>query len=606
MKSFRLLRKCKSITSCKPHKSAIGDDRAIVNGFRRYSSASLSGKLQWSYAQGPGETPLLGTTIGHLLQQQAETQPDKTAVVFTASGDRLSFSELLDKADQLAAGLLSLGVKKGDRVGVWGPNTIEWVIAQYATARAGIIQVNINPQYRPEEVEFTLNKVGCKVLIAAEEFKGQNYYEMLFHLVPELANTKSAHIQSHLLPELKHIIMMGNKSHMGTINFSDIMKAGTTKDRTEIQNLQNRLQFDEPINIQFTSGTTGNPKGVTLSHHNIVNNSYFVAQRLNYHTNETTICIPVPLYHCFGMVLGSLCTVTAGATCVYPSSTFDAGKTLKAAAQERCTSMYGVPTMFIDMLNHHDFDSFDLSSLYTGVMAGSPCPIETLKQVISRMNMDRVTVCYGLTETSPVTHQSFPTDPAEKRVATVGKPHSHVECKVIAENGEICPIGTPGELCTRGYNTMLYYWDEPTKTKEAISLDKWYHTGDIAQMDEDGFCKIVGRIKDVIIRGGENVYPTEIEQLIYKHPKVKDVQVVGVPDERLGEEICAWIQVKENQSISEDEIKSYCKEKLARYKVPKYISIVTEFPLTVTGKVQKYKIQEIATEALGLKHVTPK
>ncbi|XP_062582917.1 medium-chain acyl-CoA ligase ACSF2, mitochondrial-like isoform X1 [Saccostrea cucullata] len=602
MKNFRFIIKYSPLSKFKPLRNL--DDSAAILG-KRFLSTSSTDKLQWSYTQGPGDVPLLGATIGQLLQQRAERHPDKTAVVFSGSGDRLTFSELLEQADQLAAGLLSLGVKKGDRVGIWGPNMMEWVVTQYATARAGIILVNINPQYRPEELEFTLNKVGCKVLIAAEEFKRQSYYETLFYLVPELAATKTGQIHSHLLPHLKHIIMMGNNSYSGTIKYNELMKAGTNKDRTEIQNLQTKHQFDEPINIQFTSGTTGNPKGATLSHHNIVNNSYFVAKRLNYDKEDTRICMPVPLYHCFGMVLGSLCNVTAGSTCVYPSQTFDAGATLKAAAEEKCTSMYGVPTMFIDMLNHHDFDTFDLSSLYTGVMAGSPCPIETLRQVISRMNMDRVTVCYGLTETSPVTHQSLPTDEPEKRVTTVGQPQSHVECKVIGENGDICSVNTPGELCTRGYNTMLYYWDEPSKTQEVIAIDRWFHTGDIAEIDESGFCKIVGRIKDLIIRGGENVYPTEIEQTIYKHPKIKDVQVVGVPDQRLGEEICAWIQVKENQTVTEEEIKSYCKEKLARFKVPKYIAIVDEFPLTVTGKVQKFKIREVAMEKLGLEHIRP-
>ncbi|XP_048773369.1 medium-chain acyl-CoA ligase ACSF2, mitochondrial-like [Ostrea edulis] len=602
MRSFRFL-KCTPLSKFKPINNPLADGSVAV--YVKRCSSTSSSKLQWSYAHGPGDTPLLGATIGQLLQQRTERHPDKTAVVFSATGDRLSFSELLDQADQLAAGLLTLGVKKGDRVGIWGPNSLEWVITQYATARAGIILVNINPQYRPSELEFTLKKVGCKVLIAAEEFKGQSYYEYLFHLVPELASSSTAQVHSHLLPDLKHIIMMGNKSHSGTLNFNDIMMAGTNENRAEILNLQNKVQFDEPINIQFTSGTTGNPKGATLSHHNIVNNSYFIAKRLNYDKNDTSICVPVPLYHCFGMVLGSLCTVTAGSTCVFPSPTFDAGQALKAAAQEKCTSMYGVPTMFIDMLNHHDFATFDLSSLYTGVMAGSPCPIETLKQVISRMNMDRVTVCYGLTETSPVTHQCYPTDDPEKRVSTVGRAQDHVECKVIKEDGTVCPISESGELCTRGYNTMLYYWDEPRKTKDVIGTDRWFHTGDIAVMDEDGFCKIVGRIKDMIIRGGENVYPTEIEQVIYKNPKVKDVQVVGVPDKRLGEEICAWIQVKENQSISEEEIKSYCRDRLARYKIPRYIMIVNEFPLTVTGKVQKYKIRDVAIEKLGLEHMTP-
>ncbi|KAJ8316422.1 hypothetical protein KUTeg_006436, partial [Tegillarca granosa] len=436
---------------------------------------------------------------------------------------------LVTRSDQLAAGLLSLGLKKGDRIGILGPNSLEWILTQYGTSRAGMILVsivNINPQYKQDELEYALNKVDCKAIIVAEDFKGQSYYEMLFQMIPELARAK---------PNDLH-------SHMGTLKFSDIIKAGTSKLRTDILDMQSKLQFDEPINIQFTSGTTGFPKGATLTHHNIVNNS----RRLGYHEKETAICIPVPLYHCFGMVLGSLMMVNHGSRCVFPSGSFDARKTLQSVSDEKCTSLYGVPTMFIDMLNHPEFTSFDLTSLYTGIMAG------------------------------------YMDDELDKRVSTVGRAHPHTEAKVITENGDVAPIGVPGELCTRGYTTMLKYWNDSDKTRDVIKEDRWYHTGDIGEMDEEGFVEIVGRIKDMIIRGGENVYPLEIEQLLYKHPKVKDVQVVGVPDKRLGEEICAW---------------------LARFKVPRYVEFVEEFPLTVTGKVQKFKIRDKAAHNLGLDQI---
>ncbi|XP_052281556.1 medium-chain acyl-CoA ligase ACSF2, mitochondrial-like isoform X2 [Dreissena polymorpha] len=557
--------------------------------FKRSISVSRrhhAAPLQYSYTQGAGDVPLRGATIGSLLQEQAEKTPDREAVVFCADGVRRTFSQLLAESDRLAAGLLTLGLQKGDRVGIWGPNSLEWILAQYATARAGLILVQ------------------CRALISAVKFKEQDYYDILFQLIPEMASQNPGNIHSHVLPDLKHVIMMGEDQHPGTWKLSDVMNAGSDSDIRNIPDLQRRLQFDEPINIQFTSGTTGFPKGATLTHHNIVNNSYFIGLTLDYHNRGTRICIPVPLYHCFGMVIGSLQMVNHGATCVFPSPGFDRSATLKAVQSERCTSLYGVPTMFIDMLNHHDFDTFDLSSLYTGVMAGSPCPIETMRQVIAKMHMDQVTVCYGTTENSPVTFQSHRDDVIEKRVSTVGRAHPHVEAKIIDEDGHVVPVGTSGELCTRGYVVMLGYWKDEARTRETILPDRWYKTGDQAVMDEKGFVRITGRIKDMIIRGGENIYPLEIEQVLYTHPKIQDVQVVGVPDKRLGEQICAWVILKEGQTATEQEIQAFCKEKVARFKVPKYVQFVTEFPLTVTGKVQKYKIREAATRSLGLEHVT--
>lgn len=571
--------------------------------FIRQFSATTRKHLEWSYVQGTADIPLRGITIGNLLQQQTEKTPDREAYVFPSAGIRKTFSQLLDESDTLAAGLLSLGLKKGDRVGIWGPNSYEWVLTQYATARAGLILVNINPLYRQFELQYAIEKVQLKAIIAAEQFKDQHYYNILFELVPELASHKPESLRSHLLPYLKHVIMMGDKKHAGAHQFSEILAAATDKNKTAIKDFQTKLQFDDPINIQFTSGTTGYPKGATLTHHNIVNNSYFTGFRLGYHEKSSIICCPVPLYHCFGMVLASLQTPNHGATCVFPSPGFEAGTTLKAVADEKCTALYGVPTMFIDMLNHHDFSSFDLSTLSTGIMAGSPCPVETMKQVVNKMHMDEVTVCYGTTENSPVTFQSLRDDRVEKRVSTVGRAHPHVEAKVVNEDGELLPVGVRGELWTRGYMTMLGYWGDHDHTTEVIKQDRWYTTGDIGVMDDEGFCTICGRLKDIIIRGGENINPLEVEQVLYTHPKIKDVQVVGVPDERLGEEICAWIELKENETATEDEIKAFCKAKVARFKVPRYVQFVAEFPLTVTGKVQKYKIRTTATKSLGLEHV---
>ncbi|XP_053399689.1 medium-chain acyl-CoA ligase ACSF2, mitochondrial-like isoform X2 [Mercenaria mercenaria] len=552
-----------------------------------FSCSSRLRTTAWSYTHGTSDVPLRGITVGKLLKSQTEKTPDREAVVFPSAGVRKKFSQLLEESDRFAAGLLELGLKKGDRVGIWGPNSIEWVLTQYATARAGLVLVNINPLYRSFELEYALQLVDCKAIVCAREYKDQLYYEIMFQLVPELASCKPGQL----------------RSHVGTLKFSDVMSAGSEASVRKIADLQDSLQFDDPINIQFTSGTTGVSKGATLSHHNIVNNSYFTGLRQDFHNRPARICCPVPLYHCFGMVLACLQIPNHGATCVFPAPGFDPSSSLAAVATEKCTALYGVPTMFIDMLNHSEFHKFDLSTLYTGIMGGSPCPIETMKQVIAKMHMDEVTVCYGTTENSPITFQTDRNDPIDKRVSTVGTVHPHVEAKIIDENGKIAQVGTAGELCTRGYTTMLGYWGNEDKTREVCLPDRWYLTGDIAIMDENGFVQISGRIKDMIIRGGENIYPLEIEQVLYTHPKIKDVQVVGVPDKRFGEQICAWVELKDGETATEEEIRAFCKEKVARFKVPKYVQFVKDFPLTVTGKVQKYKIREAATKSLGLEHV---
>ncbi|KAK7503793.1 hypothetical protein BaRGS_00004916 [Batillaria attramentaria] len=540
-----------------------------------------------------------------MLQDQTEKRPDQNAAVFYQDGERLTFAQLLHEADRLAAGLLSLGLKKGDRVGMWAPNCREWVVTQYGTARAGLILVNVNPMYRKKELEYALKKVDCKALVATPGFKDIDYYEMLFELMPELATCAAGAIDSHILPDLDILIMTGKEKYRGAFNFDDILDAASIQDVAAITDLQDTLQFDDPINIQFTSGTTGFPKGATLTHHNIINNSYSVGRGLDYHNRETVVCNPVPLYHCFGMVLGCLQIPCHGATMVFPSRSFDAGIALKAVQDERCTSLYGVPTMFIDMLNHPDLPKLDLSTLYTGIMAGSPSPIDVMRKVMDKMHMTEVTVCYGSTETSPVTFQSTRDCTIEKRVSTVGQAVAHVEAKVVDENRAIVPVGMVGELCTRGYTTMLGYWGDPDKTNEAISSERWFYTGDQAVMDADGYCQIVGRLKDMVIRGGENVYPTEIEQVLYEHPKVKDVQVIGVPDKRLGEEICAWVQLKSGEAATDSELKEFCKERMARFKVPRYFMFVEDFPMTVTGKIQKFKMREESVKILGLEHIHP-
>ncbi|XP_030836363.1 medium-chain acyl-CoA ligase ACSF2, mitochondrial [Strongylocentrotus purpuratus] len=547
-----------------------------------------------SYRQADPALPLLGKTIGQIVDDTTEKFPDREYVVFSRDKVRRTFSQFREECDRLAAGLLATGVGRDDCVGIWGPSTLEWVLTQFATARIGAILVNINPAYRQDELEYALKKVGVKTIVSAQSFKTQNYYEMLNGICPEMTTATPGNIKSENLPMLKSVVMMGKGNFPGTFSFDDVMDMGKEDHFKHIEKMKSVLQFDQPVNIQFTSGTTGKPKGATLTHHNIVNNSYFIGAVLKYHEQEHRIGVPVPLYHCFGMVGGSLCAMVHGNTCVFPSPSFEPEASLKGIQEERITSQYGTPTMFIDMLNHPNFNQYDMSSLTTGIMAGSPCPIETMKQTRSLMNMKDVCIAYGLTEVSPVICQTEMHDPVDLRVSTVGKPSPHNEIKIIdPQSGELVPYNTPGELCSRGYTTMVGYWKDEVKTKEAIDQTGWFHSGDIATMNEEGYITMAGRIKDLVIRGGENIYPTEIEQFLYKHPKIEDVQVIGVPDERMGEELCAWIRLKAGQEATPEEIKAFCKGKISHFKIPRYIEFVDEFPLTVTGKVQKFKMRQV-------------
>jgi fatty-acyl-CoA synthase len=529
-----------------------------------------------------GSTPaLLDETIGANLARTVETHPDREALVVAHQDIRWSYTELAERIDEVARALLASGFEKGDRIGIWAPNCAEWILVQYATAQLGIILVNINPAYRTHEVQYALEQSGCRALVAAERFKTSDYGAMIEQVRGDL-------------PALEQVYLLGTDSWTGLLDRADEVMT------VQVDAVGETLSPDEPINIQYTSGTTGYPKGATLSHRNILNNAYFVGEGCGY-TEQDRVCVPVPFYHCFGMVMGNLGCTTHGATIVVPGDAFDPEATLRATADERCTSLYGVPTMFIAMLAHPEFESFDLEALRTGIMAGSPCPIEVMKQCIERMNMDEVTICYGMTETSPVSTQTALDDPIDKRVGTVGRVHPHVEIKIVdPETGDTVPRGTSGEFCTRGYSVMLGYWNDEERTAEAIDGDGWMHTGDLAVMDDEGYANIVGRIKDMIIRGGENVYPREIEEFLYTHQAVKDVQVVGVPDVKYGEEIMAWVQVEEGSTLTADEVKEFCRGKIAHYKVPRYIEVTEEFPMTVTGKIQKYKLRQQAIELLDL------
>ncbi|GFR73180.1 acyl-CoA synthetase family member 2, mitochondrial [Elysia marginata] len=565
-----------------------------------HSSNQCQSEQKWSYIHGTSSIPLLGITIGQALQEKVDKHPDKPAAIFSKENVQLSFQGLLQKTDQLAAGFRRLGISKGDRVGIWGPNSSQWVLTQYATARTGIILVNLNPSYAANELKFALKKSGCKAIVADQGFKNTDYFEVLRSILPELNNhIAGTPLQSKELPDLKHVIAYNN-TQAGAIGLGDLMSSATPSEIKEIFDLQDKLQFDDPINIQFTSGTTGNPKGTCLSHHGLINNCYFVGLRLGYHEHDAVICCPAPLYHSFGMVLASLTNVTHGTTTVWPSPAFNPEETLRAVETYKCTSLYGVPTMFIDMLCSPEFDKVDLSTLRTGVMGGSPCPIETMREVRDRMNLPGMTVCYGSTETSPISFQSTRECSVEKRVSTVGKVLDHIEAKIIDHEGHVVPVGEKGELCTRGINNMLEYWDDPEKTKTAIGRDNWYHTGDLAVMTNDGYCSIVGRKKDMLVRGGENIYPLDIEQILYEHPKIKEVQVIGVPDKRLGEQVCAWVEVKDGMSLTQQEVKDFCKDKMARFKIPYYVLFVTSFPKTVTGKIQKFVMREKSIEMLEL------
>ena len=529
-----------------------------------------------SYASGVSGKPLIGETIGENLERAVARFGDREALVVRHQDVRLTYAELDTHVNALARGLLGAGLAKGDRVGIWAPNCAEWVLTQFATAKAGIILVNVNPAYRTSELEYALRQSGCRMLIAARAFKTSDYAAMIEEVRGDL-------------PELERVVLIGSPEW-------EALLAGDGPDPDPAA-----LDCDDAINIQYTSGTTGFPKGATLSHHNILNNGYFVGEGCAYDETDR-VCIPVPFYHCFGMVMGNLGCVTHGATMVVPEAAFEPEAVLSTVQDERCTSLYGVPTMFIAELSHPRFDEFDLSSLRTGIMAGSPCPIEVMKQVIDRMHMDGVTICYGMTETSPVSTQTAAGDSLEKRTQTVGRVHPHLEVKLIdPETGRTVERGEPGELLTRGYSVMSGYWNDAERTAEAVDDHGWMHTGDLATMDDDGYLNIVGRSKDMVIRGGENVYPREVEEFLHTHPAVLEASVIGVPDDRYGEELMAWVRVREGETLTEDEVREYCKDRIAHFKRPRYVRLVTEFPMTVTGKVQKYKMREQAIEELGLK-----
>lgn len=555
---------------------------------------------QWSYTSATSNTPLLGLTIGDLFDQTVEKYPNHPALISRQQTIRLTYRELQAQVNQFAKGLLQLGFQKGQRVGIWSPNRAEWCITQFATSKIGVILVNINPSYRQYELEYALRQSGCSGLVLSPAFKTSNYTEMITTLAPELNECEAGKLQAATLPDLKTIIRLGSEEAPGMFTWDEVMAMSESVGDDQLRERQREQEFDDPINIQYTSGTTGFPKGATLSHHNILNNGYFVAHLQNF-THEDKLCIPVPLYHCFGMVMGNLGCVTHGATMVYPSEGFEPLAVLQAVQEEKCTALYGVPTMFIAELDHPDFGKFDLTSLRTGVMAGSPCPVEVMKRAIKLMNMREVEICYGMTETSPVSTQTHLDSSFDKRVGTVGVVHPHLEIKIVdPDTGKVVPIGTPGELCTRGYSVMLGYWNNPEATAVAIDQARWMHTEDLATMDKEGYINIVGRIKDMIIRGGENLYPREIEEFLYTHQKISDVQVIGVPDPKYGEEIMAWIKVKPGEQITEEELKEYCKGQIAHYKIPQYYKFVDTFPMTVTGKVQKFLMRQQSTEELGL------
>jgi fatty-acyl-CoA synthase len=543
--------------------------------------------------------PLLSDTIGDHLDRVAEAAPDSPALVVPHQDVRWSYGELRDKTDAFAAGLLALGLKPGQRIGIWSPNCAEWVVAQFATAKAGLILVNINPAYRLHELDYALNKVDCSALILAPAFKSSNYIEMLQSLAPELASSEPGALKAEKLSGLRVVIRLGADKTPGMVNFADVPGLAKEADRSHLAEVRESLQFDDPINIQFTSGTTGRPKGATLSHQNILNNGYFVGESIRL-TAQDRMCIPVPFYHCFGMVMGNLGAITHGACMVIPGEGFEPERVLKAVQEERCTSLYGVPTMFIALLNHPDFDKTDLSSLRTGIMAGSPCPIDVMRQVIERMHMPEVTIAYGMTETSPVSFQSAVDDSVERRVSTVGRIHPHVEVKIVDPMGRIVPRGEPGELLTRGYSVMRGYWGDHDLTAEAVDVSRWMHTGDLAVLDAEGYCNIVGRIKDMVIRGGENIYPREVEEFLYGHPKIRDVQVFGIPDKQYGEQLCAWIILKDGERLSEEDIILFCSSEIAHYKIPRTIRFVESFPMTVTGKIQKFIMRKMMIEELNL------
>ncbi len=565
-------------------------------------AGSDQNSLTQCYVNGVSQKSLLGDTIGAYFDKTAARWRNHDALVVRHQDISWTWVELKARVDDLAAGLIDLGLAPGERIGIWSPNNMEWAVTQFATAKAGLILVNINPAYRLAELEFALNKVECTALITATTFKSSDYVGMLRELAPEIDSVAPGELHAEKLPHLRTVINIGGTDFAGVYMFEEVLARGSDAGHVAVEALAGKLQFDDPINIQFTSGTTGLPKGATLTHHNILNNGYFIGEKLDL-SEADRLCIPVPLYHTFGMVSGNLSCMTHGTAMVYPSEAFDPLATLETIAAERCTGVLGVPTMFIAQLQHPEFDSFDLSSLRTGMMAGSPCPVEVMREVIGKMNMEQVTIGYGMTETSPASTQTDLDDPLDRRVGSVGRVHPHVEAKVVDEEGRVVAPGTTGEFCARGYHVMRGYWNDDEKTAEVIDAGGWMHTGDLATMDEEGYFNIVGRIKDMVIRGGENLYPREIEEYLYRYSKIADVQVFGVPDPKYGEELCAWIKLADGEAADDEEIREFCQGQIDHHKIPRYIQFVDAFPMTVTGKVQKFVMRDQVIEELGLDQV---
>ena len=540
---------------------------------------------------------LLNSTIGAHLERVVASDPDHLAIVMPHQNVRWSYSKFNSEIDRLAKGLLELGISPGDRVGIWSPNRIEWVLTQFATAKIGAIMVCINPAYRLYELEFALNKAGCKAIISAEAFKTSQYLEMLNELAPELQSAKPGQLQSKKLPHLQVVIRMGAEKSPGMFNFNDVLRQGDLGDAKRLEDLSKTLRPEDSINIQFTSGTTGTPKGATLTHTNILNNAYLSGVSMRFSKSDS-LCIPVPLYHCFGMVLGTLLCVSHGATMVLPSEVFDPVSTLRAAADEKCTALHGVPTMFIAELDVSEFDTFDLSNLRTGIIAGSTCPVELMNRLISDMELEEIVIGYGQTECSPINTMTAIDDTFEQRVSTVGRAHFNWEQKIVREDGSTAEIAEQGEICSRGYGVMLGYWNDQERTAETIDADGYLHSGDLGEMDEHGYVKVTGRIKDMIIRGGENVYPREVEEFLYTHPEIFEVQVFGIPDAKYGEQVCAWVQLRDGSQLSPEDIREFCSGQITHFKIPKHVKIVSDFPMTVTGKMQKFVMRDQMQEYL--------
>jgi fatty-acyl-CoA synthase len=555
-------------------------------------------ELKLSRFSGPTDQALIEDTIGRAFDKTVERYPDQQALVVRHQNIRWTYREYQHEVDRLACGLLALGIEPGDRVGIWAPNCYEWALTQFATAKIGAVMVCINPAYRLYELEYALNNVQCKAVITAEKFKSSNYLEQLRALAPGIEDCQPGELRSEKLPFLRTIVTMGEDTPAGMFGFATVCDMGGVAQRARLAQLSAQLKSDDIINIQFTSGTTGNPKGAALSHRNILNNGSICGEGMRF-TEHDRLCMPVPLYHCFGMVLGNLACISHGAAAIYPSDAFDPQATLATVEEERCTALHGVPTMFIAELEHPEFDQFDLSSLRTGIMAGSPCPAEIMTQVQQKMHMTEVLIAYGQTECSPLNHMTLPDDPIEKRVNSVGRPAPHCDIKIVDSGGEVTAVGEKGEICCRGYGVMQGYWDDPERTADTIDTEGWLHSGDIGIMDAEGYVQVTGRIKDMIIRGGENIFPREIEEFLYTHPDIQEVQVFGIPDDRYGEQVCAWIKPHNDVTMTADDVKAYCRDQITHFKVPQYISFVEEYPMTVTGKMQKFVMRDQMIEQLS-------